>query len=624
VAAQATPETGKQILSMHRFKFTLALFSYLFALSTGAEISVTAIFNPPRVALGDKAQYVIEIKETDTSRQPEIERVTSLHIPQLGGLELNSNLRYGGTSRQASIINGTSEYSVTQELIIDANAPRVGTFTLPTYDFQYKGQTLRAPTATLQVVERGADAGPTSDELIFLKADAPNQLYIGQTTAIQLKLYISQNVRLSGLNSFLYRNADGFTVSDFELTDRKETSEIVNGRSYSVLNWTLTITPIQTGTQNLNFQYTVSASLPRQNNRSRDPLSGRGFGSSLIDDIFTRYEPLTLKTNPRTVEVLALPTADKPASFTGAIGDFAMQVYTDRNQTQAGEPIMLSVEISGSGNFDRINGPTISETTDWRSYEPVSNFQPRTAGNTLLGTKRFDYVMIPKQAGTLEIPEIRFAYFEPLAERYTQVSSPTIEIEVSPSDRPAAPSGPSTQTAPPQGTEILRLQQELTMEEALLTLDYRPSSNQQTSHWNSPRFWSINTVIAVSLVTYGLALRRKRRLKEDPAYAARQRAKQELRTSKTAAQQAKVADDFYAQAQSAIRLAVTYRSGENHRTANIDTLSETMIKIGLSEQAISQTRRLFATADALRFAGKKSNDDLAKAKSEFEGILKAL
>ncbi len=619
MAAQATPETGKQILSMHRFKFTLALFSYLFALSTGAEINVTAIFNPPRVALGDKAQYVLEIKETDTSRQPEIESVTSLPIPRSGGLDLTNGRT--GPSQQTSIINGEREYSVTQQLIIDADAPRVGTFTLPTYVFQYKEQTLRAPSATLQVVERGADAGPTTDELIFLKTDAPAQLYIGQTTAIQLKLYISQNIRLSGLNNF-DRSADGFTIS--ELPDSQETSEVFNGRSYRVLNWTLTITPIQTGPQDLNFQFTVSASLPGQNNRSRDPLGGRGFGSSLFDDFFTRPERLTLNTEPTTVEVLALPTANEPASFTGAIGDFAMQVYTDRNQTQAGEPIMLSVEISGSGNFDRINGPIILETADWRSYEPESNFQPRAAGNTLLGTKRFDYILVPKQAGTLEIPEIRFAHFEPETERYTQLSSPTIEIEVSPSGRPAAPSGPSTQTARLPSSEILPLQQELTVEEALLTLDYRPNSSHQTSHWNSPHFWSINTVIAVGLVATGLALRRKRRLKEDPTYADQQSAKQELRTTKAAAQQAKAAEDFYAQAQSAIRLAVTYRSGENHRTANIDTLCEAMLKTGLSEQAISQTRRLFAIADALRFGGRESNSGLAKAKSEFEEILKAL
>lgn len=604
---------------MHRFKFTLLLLPWLLALSTSAEISVNAIFNPPRIALGDKAQYVLEIKETSTSGQPEIERVTSLPIPQTGGLDLTNGRT--ATSQHTSIINGAREYSVTQQLIIDADAPSIGVFTLPTYVFQYKGQTLRAPEATLQVVKRAADAGPTTDELIFLKADTPDQLYVGQTTTLELKLYIAPNVRLSGLNSF-DRNADGFTIS--ELPDSRETSEIVNGRSYRVLNWTLTITPIQIGPQDLNFQFTVSASLPGQNSRTRDPLGGRGFGSSIFDDFFTRSERFSLSTEPTTVEVLALPTAEKPASFTGAIGDFAMQVYTDRNQTQEGEPIMLSVEISGNGNFDRINGPTIPETADWRSYEPESNFQPRIADSALLGTKRFDYVMIPNQAGTLEIPEIRFAFFEPEAQRYTQLSSPAIEIEVSPSNRPATPSVPITQTAQPPSTALLPLQQELTVEEALLTLDYRPRSIHATSYWNKPRFWSINAAIAIGLVTYGLALRRKRRLKEDPAYAARQRAKQDLCTSKTAAQQAKVAEDFYAQAQSAIRLAVTYRSGENHRTANIDTLCEAMSKKGLSERVISQTRRLFATADALRFAGKEAKSDLAKAKSELEGILKAL
>ena len=49
-----------------------------------------------------------------------------------------------------------------------------------------------------------------------------------------------------------------------------------------------------------------------------------------------------------------------------------------------------------------------------------------------------------------------------------------------------------------------------------------------------------------------------------------------------------------------------------------------MSNTGISERAISQTRRLFTTADALRFAGKESVNDLAKAKSELEGILKAL
>jgi len=604
---------------MHRIKFISALLPWLIALSTSAEISVTTVFNPPRIAMGDQAQYVVEVKETSTNKQPEVERVTSLPIAQSGGLALTNGRT--STSQRTNIINGAAEYNVTQQLIIDAKPPRVGKFTIPTYVFQYKGQTYRAPAATLEVVERSEDAGPTTDELIFLKADTPDQLYVGQTTPLQLKLYISEGVRLTGLNSF-DRSADGFTIS--ELPENLETTEIVKGRRYRVLTWPLTITPIQTGEQDLNFQFTVSASLPGQNNR-RDPFGGRSFGSSVFGGIFGRTERFTLYTEPTQVEVLPLPTTGQPSAFTGAIGDFTMQVYTDRKSTQAGEPIMLSVEISGSGNFDRINGPAIPETDAWRSYDPESIFQPRTADSVLRGTKRFDYVMIPNQAGTIEIPEISFAYFESQAKRYTELRSPTISIEVSPSDQPATSTAPSIQ-APTPRTEVIPLQQELSMEEALLTLDYRPKASNRigASTWKDTRFWAINALIALILIATCFWLSRKRRLAEDPAYADRHAAKREYRTAKTAAQQAKDAESFYAHAQSAIRLAVTCRTTKNHRTANTDKLSAAMQSVGVSQQTIAQISELFATADAQRFAGKATADDLSTAKSELERILKAL
>ncbi|MGZ0657440.1 BatD family protein [Coraliomargarita sp. W4R72] len=604
---------------MYRLQLLFSVCLSLLALSASAEINVTAIFNPPRIAMGDKSQYVVEIKETDTSKQPEVERVTSLPIPQSGGLELTNGRT--SSSQQTSIINGAAEYTVTQQLIIDAKPPRVGKFTIPSYVFQYKGQTFRAPAATLETVERSADAGPTTDELIFLKTDTPEQLYVGQTTPIQLKLYISEDIRLTGLNSF-DRSADGFTIS--ELPDAQETVEIVKGRRYRVMNWPLSITPIQTGEQDLNFQFTVSASIPNQNN-SRNSFGSRGFGSSLFDDFFGQSERFTVYTEPTQVEVLSLPAANQPDSFTGAIGDFSIKVSTDRESTQAGEPIMLSVEISGSGNFNRINGPTIPETSDWRAYDPESKFLPHTDNNVLRGTKRFDYVMIPNRAGTIKIPSIRFAYFDSKAKRYTELSSPPIPIEVSPSDQPAQVSTPNLQ-APTQATAALPLQKELSMEEALLTLDYRPKSSKRLdpAGLKGASIWIFNTAIAVTLTIIGLWLRRKRRLKEDPVYAHQQAAKLELRAITKAASQAKDADNFYAHAQNAVRLATTCRTHQNHRTANINELVDILKSENIAEETITQTRELFQAADAHRFAGTTAHSDLSSAKSQLERILKAI
>lgn len=604
---------------MYRLKFTSALLLCLLALSAFGEISVTATFNPPRIAMGDQSQYIVEIKESDTSKRPDVERVTSLPIPQSGGLALTNGRT--STSQQTSILNGAAEYSVTQQLIIDAKPPQVGSFTIPTYVFQYKGETYRVPAATLQVVERPADAGPTSDELIFLKTNTPTKLYVGQTTPIQLKLYISENVRLTGLNSF-DRSADGFTIS--ELPDSEENTEIVKGLRYRVLTWPLTITPIQTGEQDLNFQFTVSASVPGQNNR-RDPFGNRGFGGSIFDDFFGRSERFTVYTEPTQVEVLPLPTSDQPDSFTGAIGDFSIQVYTDRKSTQVGEPIMLSLEISGKGNFDRINGPAIPKTDDWRSYDPESKFQPRSPDNPLSGTKRFDYVLIPNKAGTLEIPELQFAYFEPEAKRYTVLNSPRIPIEVSPSDRPAAPPTPISQASAPK-IDALPLQKELSMEEALLTLDYRPqvSKRLSTAPFKDARFWIFNGAAALALALIGFRLRRKRRLSVDTAYADQEAAKQELRAASKAAQQAHDADQFYASAQKAVRLAVTCRTRQKFRTANINELAAAMQSAGIADETIQQTRELFDIADAHRFAGSTTDGDLSTAKSQLERILKSI
>jgi hypothetical protein len=604
---------------MYRLKYLYTFFLTLLALTASAEISVTAIFNPARIAMGDKAQYVVEIKETSDSHKPDVERINTLPISQSSGLEL-SNGRTSSSS-QTSIINGSAEYSVTQQLIIDAKPPHVGKFTIPGFDLPYKGEIYRAPAATLEVVERPADAGPTTDELIFLKTNAPEQLYLGQTTPIELKLYISENVRITSLNSY-DRSADGFTIS--ELPESQESSEIFNGRRYHVLTWPITITPIQTGEQDLNFQFTLSANLPEQNSR-RSQFGNRGFGSSIFDDFFGRSQNFTVYTEPTQINVLPLPTADQPASFSGAIGDFSLDVYTDRDNTQVGEPIMLSVEISGTGNFDRINGPTLTESNNWRSYAPESQFTPHD-DNPRRGTKRFDYVMIPNQAGTIEIPSIHFAYFESNNKHYTELSAPPIPIKVSPSDKITTIAPTVTSQTQATTTAPLPKQKELSLEEALLTLDYRPTSSNRLAVTNlkGAPFWLINLTIALTLISIGLYLRHKKRLRKDSSYAELQAAKQELRALTKSARQAKQADHFYQQAQNALRLAVTCRTRQNHRTSNINELSTALQKQNIADSTLTQLRELFQNADAHRFAGAPTNNDLSTAKAQLEKILKAL
>jgi len=588
------------------------------ALTRGADISVNARFNPPRVALGNPVRYIVEIVETGDSGMPQPETVDSLPIPNAGNLSLRNGRT--STSSQTRILNGEAEYTATQRLIIDAVPPRPGEFTIPAFSFPYKGQTLRAPSATLQVLERGEDAGPSAGELIFLKADIPGTLYLGQTVPIDLKLYISDRARLGDLTGF-DKTADGFTLS--ELPDRpQDGNETIDGRRYRVLRWPMALTPIRSGAQDIGFQFSLVASLPGENTR-RDPFGRRSpFGSSIFDDFFDRGQRLNVYTEPKQIRVKPLPARNQPAAFSGAIGDFNLQVFADAESARVGEPVMLSVEVSGEGNFDRIQGPPLEDTDTWKFYEPESAFEARDALG-LRGTKRFDYVAVPQKPGRLEIPPVHFAFFDPEAERYVELESPPIPIQVAASATPAPPGEPSTrpdmaepQEASPQNSE-----------EALLSLDDSPSQSRRidANPLTSPWFYTANTVALLGLAAAAFVLHRRKRLRTDTDFALLQAAAREEKQAKAEAARAATQDErdhFFRCAQQALRCHATHRTGRDLRNAELHRVEQAFRDLGATEEQRNTLRTLFETGDAIRFSGRAAATDLPTAKAQLDQLLK--
>lgn len=601
-------------------KFPLSTYITLYLATAAlalAEVTVTASFQPANILLGDTAQYVVAVKETSDSGKPEIERITSLPIPHAGGLTLRNGRT--STSQQSTIRNLDIQHSVTQSLIIEAVAPRVGSFTVPRYTLTYKGNTYTAPATTLNVAERPANAPPPVNEMIFLKVDAPKELYIGQTTQIQLKLYVHEQARYRGYDSF-NRSADGFTVS--ELPEATDVVERIGDYRYQVISWPLTITPIQAGPQDLNFEFSVVAEIPQQNN-------GRGSsGRSIFNSFFSRSERFNLFNEPTQINVLPLPESDQPDSFSGAVGDFSMNLSTDAEGARVGEPIMLSVKITGTGNFDRISGPKLPESAAWRSYDPESTMES-TSEDGLKGVKRFDYVFIPMKAGKQLLPEVKFSFFDPKDKAYIELDAPPIPVEVAPSLQPQYSTPVAPKTTEPDTDEMLALQKQISPEEALLTLDYRPQAATPSGFaiLKQPLFYILNTAALIGLCVAAGILRKRKRLATDKDYAQQQAARGELKSALATAKQAAQKSDaveFYRSAQEAIRLAATARFGQNLRAAELAQLEPLFEANNIAESVTKATVQIFTQADALRFSGQSAQANLPSASEQLETVLKAL
>ena len=588
----------------------------IWATSTlNAEIRVSTRFEPARVAAGSTARHIVEIVETDSSTMPSPQRITSLPNPSNGGFTRRNTRTFSAQSTQ--ITNGYRNYSSTQQLIFDAVTSKAGSFTIPSYTFEYKGERLQAPAATLTVIERSADAAPTVDELIFLKTDAPEQLYVGQTTPITLKLYISSNVQLRGRPSY-GRTADGFTVSSLP-EEFNQSVEMFNGRRYRVYSCPLTITPISAGPQDISFQYTLAAQMPDQRNTRNSPFGS----SSVFDNFFGRTERFNIYTEPKQIQVLTLPTKGRPKSFSGAIGMFKMQVTTDSDSTRVDEPIMLSLKLSGQGNFDRIKSPALPKARGWRNYQPESTFEGDDS-QPLKGVKRFDYVFIPEKSGALKLPAVSFSFFDPKVEKYVELTRPALSIKVAPSLRPAMPTQPIA-TNTDDSAPAIDLTKALSPDELLLTLDYRPSTGRtiETNLLSSSWFYRLNSAGLLALTISSIWIVRLKKQRQSDDYALISEAKQALKATLKASQSSDAAT-FYRCAQEAIRLATTARVKRNLRSADIAELEAIFKQCNLADDSIEQARTLFTAADNHRFSGRSDSADLQSARTQLNTILKAL
>ena len=145
-----------------------------------ADIRAEASFQPPQIAQGDQSRYVIRIVESNANTAPQAASID--HLPQLqisSGLQLRNGRRE--VSRQTQITNGQASYTTTVQLSLDAATSQMGKFSVASFEMDYKGHRIQVPAASLLVVERPQDAAPPRSELIQLKAQLPEQLYLTAT-----------------------------------------------------------------------------------------------------------------------------------------------------------------------------------------------------------------------------------------------------------------------------------------------------------------------------------------------------------------------------------------------------------------------------------------------------------
>ncbi|RAJ01571.1 oxygen tolerance protein BatD [Chitinophaga skermanii] len=282
---------------------------------------------------------------------------------------------------------------------------------------------------------------------LFVRVDVDKtNVYEGEQITATYKLFtrLPTNSAVTKVPAF-----KGFSTRDIELPNPPQpTTEMVNGVPFRVFTIRKTMLfPLQSGTLELDpaeVDNQVRLIVPgNKNNRMRDVFDdpafkdawgGSPFDDPFFDDVFARQEyqdiPYKIQSPVVKINVKPLPIAGKPASFNGAVGRFEMKVTPNKTDITTDDAITLKVAITGQGNINLLNAPKLEVPSVFEKYDPKVADQLNPNSNPLSGTREFEYVIMPLEAGKHEIPPVEFTYFDPASNAYKTLSSDPIKLDI--------------------------------------------------------------------------------------------------------------------------------------------------------------------------------------------------
>jgi tetratricopeptide (TPR) repeat protein len=414
----------------------LALLVLLVATVPAGAQSMKATLDPPRLVVNEPGELSVEISQEGGGA---IDNVAPVVPPQP-----EVSIRYIGPSTEVSIVNGRATQRVEHRYAISASKP--GTYTIGPITVRQGGALKDVGSVRLEVLASGAVGGPAEGEtsqLSLALSSARSEVYLHERVPVMLTLRVGQ-VRVADLQ-YPQINGDGFSIE--KLAEPSQRQEQVAGGAVQVVEFATTLTPLRAGT------LSVGPAAMRLNVLQRERRQDRFFG------FFSETRRATeLRAEPLTLTVLPLPDAGRPASFSGAVGQFQWEVRAAPLDPRAGDPVTVTSTIRGQGNLDTLTPPSIPEGDTLRVY-PV---QPAT-GDAPAGGRVFEQVVIPGGAGEVTLPPLALSYFDPSARAYRTVTPAAIVLRVQPGvvarvETPTPAPSPATGAAEsPLGQDIVFL-----------------------------------------------------------------------------------------------------------------------------------------------------------------------
>ncbi|MBR1513494.1 MAG: protein BatD [Bacteroidales bacterium] len=398
-----------------------------------------------QVVVGERFQVVFEANaEGKNFQAPSFEGFTVVGGP------------FTSTSSSFSMVNGSMSHTVKVSYTYALQAYKEGTFHVGSASLTVKGNKVSSEPFDIKVLpddgnaygSNGATGGSgqsqqqpqntndpqVSGKDLFLRViPSKKSVYVGEQVVLTYKLYTK--VPVSSVSIEKMPSYAGFWTKD--LTDNNGTlhqsSEYINGIEYTTAEiQRIVVVPQRSGKLTLDPMTMECIAQVRTERNSRQQ-SMDPFEAFFNDPFFNRNivnVKKELSSQSLALEVKSLPESGKPASFAGAVGNYNFKSEIDKTELSTNEAFTLTLTVSGTGNIELLQMPELNFPPDFEVYDPKITTNVDANAQGLTGSKKAEYLVIPRRAGNFNVPATEFSFFNPATGQYQTLSSESYDINV--------------------------------------------------------------------------------------------------------------------------------------------------------------------------------------------------
>jgi tetratricopeptide (TPR) repeat protein len=552
---------------------------WLALLPTGAnsqDFTVNAAVSSDSVTEGEPFQYQLQVSGSETPEPPDLSAITDFTVTTLGS---GSN-----SSSSVTIINGKVSQDVRKGYIFNYQlvAKKTGTLTIPPITVKDGAQ-----SATTQPIAITVGQAQESDDFKLRVALSKADAWVGEAITLDLTFYYKSSLEQPQLNLPI-ANDPSFTVHEVEVQATNETA-MLDGQQYQTMKARRILIPNKAGTFRLEPA----------------TLSFRGVaGYRVQQDLFfgrqqvPQFRHFVVPSNALDLTVRELPTAGKPANFADHVGTYRVDSRATPQKVNVGDPITLTVTISGPAFLKGIDLPPLQRQTDLaKNFRlPAERSPGQVQGNSIV----FTQTIRAAREDVSEVPGIELPYFDPGSGTYQIARSQPIPLDVSETRVVTAQDAEGTEPVKPVTAEVEAWSRGIAHNYedagALRSQRFSPGA------WlRSGSFWSL---LLLPPLLYGLLwffVRKHRTLQSDPdgvRQAQALRKFQEKITLATTSDQ--VLEALRGYIGDRLRLAAGALTAKD--------LREPLKRFGVAEETIAAAEDLFRRCEASRYSGGQSGN----------------